>query len=164
MGTYKEARAPQGAPADGERDVWFADGEIKWGHWDAGFNTWVIDREEDYRGTKKVPISVTEEVTLSSGWTNVFSKPLAVSIRNGSLHIMGSVKANSISSSTVICTLPEAYWPEVDQVFDIVGKDAQLADVPLQVILKANQGTLTMLSDMAKCLSDTALNTIRKMS
>lgn len=42
MNTYHEYRAPQGEPADGERDVWMEDGEVKFGHWDG--SAWVVDR------------------------------------------------------------------------------------------------------------------------
>lgn len=50
METYYEYRAPSGTPADGERNVWFADGKVKWGKWDAATSAWVIEREEDYQG------------------------------------------------------------------------------------------------------------------
>jgi hypothetical protein len=50
MGTYHEARAPRDAPANGERDVWFSDGKVKWGVWNSSTNQWDIEREEDYQG------------------------------------------------------------------------------------------------------------------
>ena len=48
MGTYHEYRAPQGEPADGERDVWLEDGEVKFGHYVSSVDTWVVDRTLGY--------------------------------------------------------------------------------------------------------------------
>ena len=50
MGRYKEGRAPQGAPTDGEKDVWMADGEIILGHYVAATDEWVADAVVDSAG------------------------------------------------------------------------------------------------------------------
>jgi len=50
MGRYKEGRAPSGNPTNGERDVWFDAGEVKFGHYVSASDTWVVDNSLDYRG------------------------------------------------------------------------------------------------------------------
>jgi hypothetical protein len=52
MGTYYEARAPKGAPADGERDVWFEGGAIVFGRWNASTSLWVREKEIDHKGER----------------------------------------------------------------------------------------------------------------
>jgi len=48
--SYHEYRAPQGAPADGEHDVWLENGTVKWGHWSAATSAWVVDATADSAG------------------------------------------------------------------------------------------------------------------
>lgn len=48
MGRYNEARAPSGNPANGERDVWFGGGEVKFGHYVSASDVWVVDRAIGY--------------------------------------------------------------------------------------------------------------------
>jgi hypothetical protein len=50
MGTYNEPRPPSGSPVDNEKDVWLADGKVKWGHWNEATGAWIVDATADANG------------------------------------------------------------------------------------------------------------------
>jgi len=57
----------------------------------------------------------------------------------------------------------QAYIRYLGDKLNIVGDDAQLANVDLQNVLQKQQQLLQMLSNISKLLSDTAMATIRKI-
>lgn len=82
MGRYKEGRAPQGAPTDGERDVWFDGGEVKFGHYVSASDTWVVDRAIGYidRVSRLLP-----EETSPHFHANVYDANRKVAVHEGAL-------------------------------------------------------------------------------
>lgn len=58
----------------------------------------------------------------------------------------------------------DAHIQELEEALSSVGDDAQLANVDLQNALQKQQQTMQMMSNIAKQMHDTAMNTIRKIA
>jgi hypothetical protein len=57
----------------------------------------------------------------------------------------------------------QVYLRYLQDKLNVVGDDAQLANTDLQSVLQKQQQLVTMMSNISKLLSDTAMNTVRKM-
>jgi hypothetical protein len=68
MGTYHEYRAPQGAPADGERDAWLEDGKLVIGHYVSATGTWSTDRTIDYANITGVEPSFSKNTGFNKNF------------------------------------------------------------------------------------------------
>jgi len=55
------------------------------------------------------------------------------------------------------------YLRYLEDKLNTIGDDAQLANIDLQNVLQKQQQTVQMMSTISKLLSDTAMNTIRKI-
>ena len=134
MGTYHEPRAPQGAPTDGEHDVWLEDGKVKFGHWVNASSTWVVDREISYNddevtGTSQIDpndsyeaeewknVGSSGNAQFVTGWSNPdSSNPLKYRLlTNGHVEVHGKA-INDSSANLFITTMLSGYRPASDLV------------------------------------------------
>ena len=76
----------------------------------------------------------------------------------------GSTEA-TIESKEVDCTYEEleVHIKELEEKMDMLGDDAQMANLELQNMLQKHQQTLQMMINIYKMLHDTALSVIRKI-
>ena len=58
----------------------------------------------------------------------------------------------------------EIFIKNLEAALDSVGDDSQLANVDLQTTMQTAQQNIQQLSNISKMLSDTAMNTIRKIN
>ena len=118
MGTYNEPRVPQGAPVDGEHDVWLADGKVKFGHYVSASSSWVVDREEGYDGGTTMAdswhiVGNSGEPSFSTtGWGKAAGGSLLkYKLVNGVCHITGVCVGLSTNTSGYLFVLPTGYRP-----------------------------------------------------
>jgi len=119
MGTYYEPRVPQGAPTDGERDVWLENGKIKFGYYDATSGNWIVDSELSGGTASDVTIGdwhVVGDTGEPAFKTGFYGYPaLQFRERNGYLEIAGEAYADVAEHcALVIFTLPEGFRPASD--------------------------------------------------
>jgi hypothetical protein len=110
MGRYKEGRAPSGNPTDGERDVWFAAGEVKFGHYVSASDTWIVDSAISGGEGDWHVVGASGEPAFQNGFTAVPE----LKFRNsyGKLEIGGEAAPDSYEhASMTVFTLPEGFRP-----------------------------------------------------
>ncbi len=182
---YHEARAPQGNPSDGERDVWFDNGEIKFGHYDITLptngNRWVVDRIEKWDGdeypdyTTWTPVGAygsSEQIRYASDhWQSNTEDPLSftVGVRTGDITFKGYAEtASGMTSTEEILFFDE---PFDSMLFDmqsvpVLARETTTSGTvvhDLQSYLNKQQQTLQMISNINKILRDTTIATIRNI-